>query len=322
MNKAKSALSSLLLAWAMLALPLGEASAQDKLKLAIGQRGNWDTAIPELGTRAGIFKKHGLELEMLYTQGGGETQQAVISASVDVGIAAGTLGVLGAYSKGAPVCIIGAEATGLADFWYVRADSPIKTIKDTDGRTIAYSTNGSSTHSVVLAFVKENDLKAKPVATGGTASTLTSVMSGQVDVGWSAPPFGLKEMDDGKIRLIARGNDAAAFRNQTVRLVITHADTLQKRRDALARFMQAYRETIDWMYSDAAALKHYAEFVGVPESLARRVRDEFFTREMLWPDEIKGLEQIIPDAVNLKYIQQPLSKEQLAELIQIPRGTK
>ena len=318
MGKVRYAVSSLIVALGMLVFPLAGASAQDKLKLAIGQRGNWDTAIPELGTRAGIFKKHGLELEMLYTQGGGETQQAVISASVDVGLAAGTLGVLGAYSKGAPVRIIGAEATGLADFWYVRADSPIKTLKDTNGKTLAYSTNGSSTHSVVLAFIKENDLQAKPVATGGTASTLTSVMSGQVDVGWSAPPFGLKEMDDGKIRLIARGNDAAAFRNQTVRLVITHADTLQKRKEALARFMQAYRETIDWMYSDPAALKHYAEFVGVPESLAKRVRDEFFTKEMLWPDEIKGLDQIIPDAVSLKYMQQPLSKEQLAELIQIP----
>ena len=41
------------------------ASAQDKLKLTIGQRGNWDTAIAQLGTKAGIFKKHGLELEMI-----------------------------------------------------------------------------------------------------------------------------------------------------------------------------------------------------------------------------------------------------------------
>ena len=57
------------------------AFAQDKLKLAVGQRGNWDTSISELGQRVGIFKKHGIELELLYTQGGGETQQAVISGS-------------------------------------------------------------------------------------------------------------------------------------------------------------------------------------------------------------------------------------------------
>ena len=55
------------------------ALAQDKLKIATGQRGNWDTSVGEIGQRAGIFKKHNLELEILYTQGGGETQQAVIS---------------------------------------------------------------------------------------------------------------------------------------------------------------------------------------------------------------------------------------------------
>src|SRR5262245_34147209 len=107
------------------------ASAQETLKLAIGQRGNWDTSVSELGQRAGIFKKHGLELEILYTQGGGETQQAVISGSVDIGVGAGIMGVLGAFSKGAPVRVIGAVVKGGADvFWYVKAQSPIKSLKD------------------------------------------------------------------------------------------------------------------------------------------------------------------------------------------------
>ena len=132
------------------------ALAQDKLKVATGQRGNWDTSVGEIGTKAGIFKKHGLELEILYTQGGGETQQAVISGSTEIGIAAGIMGVIGAYSKGAPVRIIGAETTGAGDlFWYVRSDSPIKSLKDTEGKTIAFSTKGSSTDGIVTAFMKE-----------------------------------------------------------------------------------------------------------------------------------------------------------------------
>src|SRR5947209_14871579 len=105
------------------ALYSGSASAEDTLKLAIGQRGNWDTSVSEIGQRAGIFKKHGLSLDIVYTQGAGETQQAVISGSVDLGIAAGVMGVLSAYSKGAPVRVIGAETTGAKDlYWYVKPD--------------------------------------------------------------------------------------------------------------------------------------------------------------------------------------------------------
>jgi len=62
----------------------GMASAHDKVKLAIGQRGNWDTSVSEIGQLAGIFGKHELELEIIYTNGAGETQQAVISGSVDM----------------------------------------------------------------------------------------------------------------------------------------------------------------------------------------------------------------------------------------------
>ena len=113
---------------AALALVCAPAFGQDTLKVAVGQRGLWDTSISDIGQRAGIFKKHGLTLEILYTQGAGETQQAVISGSVEVGVGAGVMGVLSAYSKGAPVRIIGAEITGAGDlYWYVKADSPIKT---------------------------------------------------------------------------------------------------------------------------------------------------------------------------------------------------
>jgi len=302
-----------------LAATSGTALAQDTLKIAAGQRGNWDTSVSEVGQRAGIFKKHGLVLEILWTQGSGETQQAVLSGSVDVGIAVGVMGALSSFSKGAPVRIIGAETTGAADlYWYVPANSPIKSLKETDDKTIAYSTNGSSTHGIVTAFMKQYDLKAKPTATGSPSSTLTQVMSGQIDVGWSAPPFGLQQLDEGKIRIIASGNDAAVFKGQTVRLLITNLATLQNRKAVLDRYMKAYRETVDWMYStDPAALKTYADFVGISVDMAKRTRDEFFPKASIDPDRIVGLDTIVQDAVALKFTAAPLTKEQLAELIQI-----
>jgi len=295
------------------------APAQETLKVAMGQRGNWDTSIPELGQRGGIFKKHGLDLDMLYTQGGGETQQAVISGSVDVGGSAGVMGVLSAYAKGAPVRIIGAEMTGAADlFWYARGDSPIKSLTDANDKSIAYSTNGASTHAIVLAFIKQYGLKAKPVATGNPSSTLTQVMSGQVDIGWAAPPFGLDQLDKGELRIVASGNDATIFKNQTVRVYITNMQALQARKSAVERFMKGVRETIDWSYTDPAALKIYADWLGISLEKAKRSRDGFFPKAGLDPDRIVGLDVIVKDAVDFKYTAAQLNKQQLGELIQIP----
>src|SRR5215468_9257558 len=150
------------LAAATLLSAASPASAQDKLKLTIGQRGNWDTSIAQLGSKAGIFKKHGIAVEMVYTAGSGETLQPVIAGAVDAGVAVGTIGAIAAFSKGAPVRIIAAEATGAADYWYAKTSSPIRKLTDlTDRNTIAYSTRGSSTHSIVRAFIDEYKLKVK-----------------------------------------------------------------------------------------------------------------------------------------------------------------
>jgi NitT/TauT family transport system substrate-binding protein len=287
--------------------------------MAVGQRGNWDTSVSEVGQMAGIFKKHDLKLEIVYTQGAGETQQAVISGSVDIGIAAGVMGVIGAYAKGAPVRVIGAETTGAGDlYWYVKADSAIKTLKDTDGKTLAYSTNGSSTHGVAKAFVDEYKLKANLTAMGGPAANITAVMSGQIDVGWAAPPFGLDQLDAKQIRIIATGNDASVFKGQTVRLNIANADYLKAHKDVVVRYMKAYRETVNYLYTDPAALKIYADWLKISEAKAKRTRDDFFPRASIEPDKITGLDTIIKDAVTLKFTPSELTKAQLDDLIQIP----
>ena len=314
---------ALALAAAAVLLDPPAAPAADLLKLTVGQRGNWDTSISHLGEKAGIFKKHGLELEIVYTSGSGETLQPVVAGSVDLGLAVGTLGAISAFAKSAPVRIVGAEATGAADYWYAKASSPIRTLQDTNGRTIAFSTQGSSTHSIVRAFIDEFKLTAKPTATGNPSATLTTVMTDQVDVGWAAPPFGLKEIDAGQIRVVAKATDAALVRGQTIRVIVATAEALEKRRDIITRYLDAYRETIDYMYSDNPQMfKDYAAFAQVPEATARRVRDEFFPKTLVNPDAIKGLDSLLKEAVNLKFITAPLTQQQLADLIQIPPRKK
>jgi NitT/TauT family transport system substrate-binding protein len=302
---------------AVLAAATPQASAADLLKLAAAQRGAWESAPPELGQSAGIFAKHGIDLDVVYTRDG-EVDSSVMSGGADVGVGVGTIGVLRAYAKGAPVRVIGANMTGTANYWYVQANSPIKTVKDINGKTIAYWTSNPASRYDVFDLIKQYSLKARPTIIGGAAVTFNQVMSGHVDVGWAEAPFGVEAVEQGKIRVVARAIDIPAIRRDTVRVVITNVDTLQKRKDVLARFMQAYRETIDWMYSDPAALKRYAEFAGVSEAFAQRLRDEFFTKNMLLPDRIVGLDAVMKEAITSRYLQTPLAKGQISELIQIP----
>lgn len=294
------------------------ARAQEtQFRVAIGQRGNWDSAMCELGQNAGIFKRHGFSLDITYTQGGGETIQAVLSRSVDVGLTAGTLGVLGAISKGAPLRIIGGEMTGVGEmYWYVPAKSPYKSIEDLRGKTVGFSTNGSSTHQAALNIQTQHNPEMKLVATGASPTTYTQVMSGQIDAGWSSAPFGLDALGR-EIREIFRGNLADTMRNQTVRSLSCHVESLEERRDEITRFLVAYKEAIDWMYDGDEPLAAYAQFAGVSVDAARRTRDEYIPKSALNPATFSGINQLMADAVKFKFLQAPLTEAQLSEAVQI-----
>lgn len=293
------------------------ASAEDPLKVAVARHGGWESAPVELGQQAGMFKKHGIALDLVYLEGSREVEQRVISGSAEVGLAVGAMEVMRAYAIGAPIRIIGATRTGNTNYWYVLKSSPIRSFNDISGKTVAYATNGSSSHYDAIDLTRKFRLKAKLVRTGGPAATLDQLKLGQIDVAWAAAPFGIDEVELGNIRVLARANDVSRIRYKTVTVMITNVDSLQKRRDALTRFLQAYREIIEWMYSDPAALQRSAEFAGVSEGVARRMRDEFFTKDMLLPDKIVRVGTIIDDAVKLDYLRKALSRRQVRELIQI-----
>jgi ABC-type nitrate/sulfonate/bicarbonate transport system substrate-binding protein len=309
-------------AWLAAALTCaqGEACrAQDQLKVAVGGRGIGETFVTEVGYKAGLFNKHNLVLEIFYTDGGGETQQAVISNSAQIGVASGFLGAIGVFAKGAPVRIIGGSYAGGAQvFWYVPAGSAIRTPQDLEGKTVAYSNNGSSTHAGVLALQKHYRLNFKPTPTGNAAATMTAALSGQVDVGWAGAPFGVAELEAGKTRLIMKSSDAPDFDKQTNRVIIANAAELKARPDVFTRFMRGYRDSLAWIYSSPEGLRAYAGFAKLSEVTARRALQEFLPVAAVDPDRISGVEEVMADAISFKFIAAPLSKDQLAELIQIP----
>jgi ABC-type nitrate/sulfonate/bicarbonate transport system substrate-binding protein len=318
MRTTRRGLLSLTVAGAFAAVVPFAAQAADKVVAAIGQKGNWDTMITEQGIEQGFFKDEGIDVEITYTRGGSETLQAVITNSAQFAFANGLLGVLGAYAKGAPIRIVAAEMTGAPDmFWYAKADSPINSIKDAEGKTMGFSRPGSSTNMVALKLSAGAGVKPKLTPTGGISDTRTQVMSGQVDLGWSVPPFNLDLVKKGEIKIVVRGADDPSLAKQTIRVNVVNADFLKDHRDVVERFMRAYAKALDFMYEKQdAALKFYAEFNKLDMEVAKDSL-AFFPRSALAMKPIAGLDQSIKEAVEFKNLEKPLTDDQVKELLQL-----
>lgn len=292
------------------------AQEMDEVAVAIGQKGLWDTLVIHQGIEEGFFEKENISVDTTWTKGGAETLQAVTTQSVDMGFVNGMLGVLGAYQRGAPVRIIGAEMTGSSDlFWYVRADSDIESLADAEGTSIGYSRPGSSTNLVLLALLENAGIDANIVSAGGISDNRTQVMSGQLDVGWSVPPFNLDLVSDGEIRIIATGSDISELADQTVRVNISNTTFLTERRDVAKRFMRAYMHTVDWMYDNMDdAIENFAEFNQIDMDIAKNAV-EFYPKKSLQSVPVRGLDLTMEQAVEHGALDEPLTEQQVDKLL-------
>jgi NitT/TauT family transport system substrate-binding protein len=300
------------------AIAVAQNAGAETLKVAVAQRGFWNSTFIDVGLKQGYFKEAGLDIEILYTEGGASTLTPVIAGSIDIAMTNGILGVVAAYAKGMPVRIISAEATGAAEaFWYARPESGIKRLADTNSKTVAFSSPGSSTNLILLQLINQAKVAPKLVATGGAPGTLTQVMSGQIDVGWSVPPFVLQQLADGRLVIIARGSDVAALAEQTIRVNVANVNALKEKRDALVRFLKVLSRSIDWAYSDPHAIDNYAEIAKVPRALAQQTRDEFFPKQALQLAEVKGLDVTLKQAFEFKYITTPMSLTEAQGMLDI-----
>jgi len=313
---------TILAALAILIAGTSASFAVEKLKVAVPQRGFWDSTWIEFGEAAGFFKDAGLEVEVFYTEGGAQTIATVASGSVDIAMSNGILGAIGAYVKGGeatPYRIISAEMTGANElFWWVKTDSPIKSLKDAgEGKTIAFSSPGSSSNLILLTMLKQAGSKAKPVPTGGVPGTYTSTMTGQIDIGWSVVPFALKDVNEGKIRIVARSSEAKELANQTIRVNLASVNSLKTKREAITKFMQVIHKSIDWAYTNPQAIEIFAKNMKVTPEIAKQAVDGFFPKSAMQIGEIRDLGRSLQDALDFKFIASPKTEQDIAGLFDI-----
>lgn len=303
------------------ALRAGHAAEMDKVRIAITNKGLWDTTLPYFGQNQGIFAKHGIEPDFVWTGGGADQLEAVIAGAVELATACGILGVVSAYSKGAPVEIISAEMMGASDiYFYALASSGLHSWQDLNGKTVGYDRPGGTSNLLAIALTEASGVKAKLVPAGSPGAVLTQVMSGQLDVGWSGVPFSLDLIRSGKLVRLATGNDAPGIATQTIRVNVANRRFAETKPDVLPRFIAALRETQDWAYSGDTALKEYAALNQIDLDAARAARDGSYPRQAvaLWP--IQSLDLTFRQAVESRRLAKPMAPAEVDKMLATARN--
>ncbi len=304
-------------ATAMLALP-ADAQKLEKVKVATTFLGLWDTSQPTFCKDRGAFEKAGLDVEVVSTRGGSENVQAVIAGGMDIGYSPGTNAVLAAYMQGAKIKIISSEFLGQNDtYFYVLADSPLKTIDDIKGKSVAFPRPGGAGEAILLALKAERQIDFKAVATGAMDATFTMVMTKQIDVGYSVPPNQLDAVEKKQIRVLFAGDDVKSQKGITGRVIIASAEFLANRRPIAAKFMQVLDDCINWAYAhqDESA-KMYATLNKIDANIAAKGL-AFYDRSTLKFGPITRLDEVVKQAVDAKFVEKAPTDAQLKELVDI-----
>jgi NitT/TauT family transport system substrate-binding protein len=157
--------------------------AQNLEKIRLGYSGTGiNNYVLEMGKRTGIFKKNGLEVEVVYVNSGSLLSQALIAGTFDLSFSQGSEAMM-AKIRGADVRIAAVVANRF-NHVYLSAP-PITSVKQLKGKKVAVSRFGSGSHFQTNLALKEGGLDPEKDVTvlqiGNSGARITAILSGVVD---------------------------------------------------------------------------------------------------------------------------------------------
>lgn len=294
------------------------------VKLAVPHRTLFTVGLPVyVAQEQGFYEEAGIEVEPVFTTGGGNTVQTVISGSVDIAIETGPFSVISAYAEGAPVKIISDSTTGMDMFWFAKADSPYNELQDLAGEKVGFSSPGSSTDlgiNAMNSILREEGLEeVSGEAVGSPPDQFTAVQTDQIAAGWSTAPFFLKEINEGEMKIVVEGSELEEYQDVAIRVNFANADYIEQNPESVRAFLEAHQKAWDWIFENREEAveiwKENGEIEDDTETLMSSF--EFYEPEQVQLAPLSGQEKILEDAMEFDFLKEELSEEQIQELFDL-----
>jgi NitT/TauT family transport system substrate-binding protein len=280
----------------------GPAAAQDKYK--VGYLRVMDDAQAILAMEAGLYKKHGLDVELVEFKSGTDLIKAIVGGQLDSGVLGFTNAIAWA-SKGADLKVIGGAQQGYHAM-IVRNDSGIKDIAGLKGKTLASQAEGSTADTVLKGVVfKQAGIKADDVNVMGVSPQVAvqSLAAKRVDAAFLFEPQASVAKLIAPVKQIYEIGEVWPF---PCMVVITSGDTLKKRKDDVWKSLDAQKDAIDMLQKKPAEAAKYiaAQFISEP------------TLKTLTKGEVPR-EAVIADAIKTQTFSPALTPKEQARMQEI-----
>lgn len=211
----------------------------------------------------GIWKKHGLDVELIFLRGGSRTVSALIAGSVDF-IIGSDLGVTTAILQGAALTRVGVTTNTLG---YSMVTQPsIKTVQDLRGKIVGITPGRDAAYARVVKLLRDNGMDASKdvtflsVGDGGPAARVAALSSGVIQATMFTPPSDMISEKAG-MRILAKIDVANVGGGLNTSVAV-----LQKNRPQLVRFLRGYMEAIHYLKSHRSeSLKIFSKYVRNPD---------------------------------------------------------
>src|SRR5262245_4322138 len=211
----------------------------------------------------GIWKKHGLDVELIFLRGGSRTVSALIGGSVDF-IIGSDLGVTTAIIQGAALTRVGVTTNTLG---YSMVTHPnIKTVRDLKGKIIGITPGRDAAYARVVKLLRDNGMDASrdvtflSVGDGGPAARVAALSSGVIHATMFTPPSDMISEKAG-MSILAKLDVANVGGGLN-----TTTTFLQRSRPLALRFLRGYMEGIQYLKSHKEeSLRIFSKYVRNPD---------------------------------------------------------